>query len=194
VSMTFNNRNLNNISAGFFNWINVDPSNTFLGSSFRSFCIELDVDIITRTSFTTQPLRPRFSDATANRLREFWGENFAKIGNDAGNAAAFQIGIWEIVGEAGTTPLDLASGGTQATAGPANTIATAQSWLNGVDGQGTFEDGLIVLDSLKSQDQITVGQMVPVPPAVILGAMGLASLVGYGVRRRRAAKKSITAA
>lgn len=193
VSVTYNNVAYNGVSAGFFNWINVSPATSAFAPSFQSFCAEINVGVLPTTTFTTTPLSPRYSSSQASRLREFWGENFASAGASATNAAAFQIGVWEIVGENGATSLDLASGNFKADSSPNSNAAIdqAKAWLANVDGQGTFEDNLTLLDSESSQDQIgktTPSTVVPVPPAVVLGGMGLMSLMGYGVRRRLARK------
>jgi hypothetical protein len=185
VSVNLGGLDFRNINAGFFNWTNVTPPTSFLAPSFQSFCAELNVGVQPTTTFTITPLQPRYSDTVASRLREFWGENFAGIGADATRAAAFQLGIWEIVHEDGNA-LDLSSGNFQATASPNGNAAInlAQSWLNNVNGQGTFADNLLLLDADGSQDQIVQPPVVPVPPSVILGGIGLIGLVGYGIRRK----------
>lgn len=185
VNITFSGFLFTGISAGYFNWTNVVPSDTFLGSSFRSFCIQFDVGALNVTTFTTQDLEPRYNPLTADRLREFWGRHFSSVGENPDLAAAFQLGLWEIVHETKGL-LDLSTGNFIASSAPAGVISTAQAWLNSLDGTGPFETSLVVLDSPNSQDQIIhrVPPVIPAPPAVILGAMGLASLVGYGYRRR----------
>lgn len=185
VTVNLGGLEFKNIAAGYFNWTNVTPSNTFLGSSFQSFCAELNVGVQSTATFTTQPLQPRYSDVVASRLREFWGENFPGIGGDATRAAAFQLGVWEIVHEDGFG-LDLAGGNFQASVSPNGNaaIALAQGWLNNVNGQGAFADNLLVLDADGSQDQIVQPPVVPVPPTVVLGGMGLIGMIGYGIRRR----------
>lgn len=193
VSVNLGGLEFKNIAAGFFNWTNVSPPSSFLAPSFQSFCAELNVGVQNTVTFTITPLQPRYSDIVASRLREFWGENFPNIGGDATRAAAFQLGVWEIVHEDGFG-LDLASGNFQATASPNGNAAInlAQSWLNNVNGQGTFADNLLVLDADGSQDQIVQPPVVPVPPSVILGGMGLISLVGFGIRRRLSTSGGIT--
>jgi hypothetical protein len=186
VSVSLGGVNLKNVSAGFFNWTNVSPASSIFAPSFQSFCVELNVGVLNTATFTTVPLEPRYSATVASRLREFWGENFAGIGGDPTRAAAFQLGIWEIVHEDGQG-LDLASGTFTASVSPNGNqaINLAQNWLNNVDGQGTLADGLVILDAEGSQDQIVQTPIVPVPPSVVLGGVGLVGLMGYGIRRRR---------
>ncbi len=186
VNITFSGFLFSGISAGYFNWANVVPSNTFLGSSFRSFCIQFDVGALSHTTFTTQDLEPRFNPLTADRLREFWGRHFSSIGENPDLAAAFQLGLWEIVHETKGF-LDLSTGNFIASSAPGGVISTAQAWLNSLDGTGPFETSLVILDSPNSQDQIInrVPPVIPAPPAIILGTIGLASLVGYGYRRKK---------
>lgn len=185
VNVTFSGFPFAGISAGYFNWVNVTPSDTFLGAAFRSFCIQFDVGAMALTTFSTQDLEPRFTSVTANRLREFWGRYFGGIGENADLAAAFQLGLWEIVHETNGT-LDLSTGSFIVDSAPAGVKSTSQSWLDNLDGTGPMDMSLVILDAPKSQDQIInrVPPIIPAPPAVILGAMGLASLVGYGYRRR----------
>ncbi|MFL5342253.1 MAG: hypothetical protein ACJ8F7_19065 [Gemmataceae bacterium] len=179
------------LEAGYFNWKYLSGATQF-SPSFQSFCVELNRGVNNITTFTTAPLTPKFSDVQAARLQEFWGEHFAQIGQDARKAAAFQLGVWEIVNESGTTNLDLSSGNfTVLTSGRdatnAATVALSQSWLNDVNGSGSMESSLALLLSRDTQNQLTVTHppTVPVPPAAILGGMGLVSLVGYGLRRRK---------
>ena len=193
VTVTYNNVAYKNLSAGYFNWINVSPATSTFAPQFQSFCVEINRGVLSQTTFNTTPLQPRYSASQSARLREFWGENFAGVGANPTRAAAFQLGIWEIVGEDGTTALDLASGNFTGDSSPDSNAAIeqAKTWLNAVDGQGTFEDNLLILDSESSQDQInTTSTVVPVPPAVLMGGMGLMSLVGYGLRRRQTARKA----
>jgi hypothetical protein len=189
VDITFGGYPFSGISAGYFNWANVTPSNTFLGASFRSFCIQFDVGALVHSTFTTVDLEPRFNSLTANRLREFWGRYFGSVGEDANLATAFQLGLWEIVHETKGF-LDLSTGNFIVDSAAAGVKNTAQNWLNSLDGTGPLDTTLVVLDSPNSQDQIInrVPPIIPAPPAVILGAMGLVSLIGYGAGRRRNAK------
>lgn len=181
ISVAFNGVQLKNISAGVLNW-NYVSGNTFFSPNFKAFCLEVAVGISSPTTFTVQDLSSRFSTTTVGRLQEFWGENFSSIGTNGTNAAAFQLGIWEIVSDGS---LDLNNGSFSASSSSAKTVA--QQWLNNVNGTGPMETRLIGLDATGSQDLITFGpptSVVPVPPAAVLAGMGLISLVGYGIRRR----------
>jgi len=187
VSVALGSTNYIGLLAGYYNWNYLDGNPSF-SPNFRTFCVELNVGVQSPVTFNITSLTPKFSDLQASRLQEFWGEHFADVGNGAQTAAAFQLGVWEIANETGD--LDLSSGNFRAlTSGKrptdSATVALAQSWLNTVDGQGTFETNLTLLDSDSSQDQITT--TVPVPPGAVLGGMGLVSLIGYGLRRRRMA-------
>lgn len=192
VSVTRDGQAFNNILAGWINWTNVQPPNSALAPGFASLCAELGKSIDAVSTFETRALTPYFSNTVASQVKEFWGENIGAVNNDPNNAIAFQLGMWEIIHETSGT-LDMTNGNVVVTDGPANQLQLGQQWLSQVNGQGTFEENLIVLDSLTGQDQIVPYNVVPVPPAVVLGGMGLISLVGYGIRRRRNNKKPLAA-
>jgi len=162
--------------AGLFNFDRVSGSTAF-GNRFQSFCIELDAPIGSNPiTFDINAL----SGPKAARISEFWGENFGKIGTNADLAAAFQLGLWEIIYD---NTADLGGGNFRVNSAPVAALSAAQSWLGQVNGSGTFASGLVTLSSPTAQDQITV---VPVPPTVLLAVVGMAGLAGYGWRRRLA--------
>jgi MYXO-CTERM domain-containing protein len=170
--------------AGYFNYNRLGGSTQLGASGFRSFCIELQQGITSGAfTFDCVAIESRFDATRVSRLQELWGENIGKVNSDA-TAAAFQLAVWEITHEGGNNGLNLANGDFVVT-NAAEAAAIAQNWLNNVDGQGTFETGLLALVNETEQDQLTV--LVPAPPGVVMAGFGLVGLVGYGIRRRRKA-------
>ncbi len=168
--------------SGFFNFNRISGSNV-LGESFSSFCMELTQGIApgTTATFSIDPLSSQLSATQVSRMQELWGRNRANV-VDATSANAFQMAVWEIVHETAGNPLDLSAGNFIVTDG-AGASALSQSWLSGLDGTGPFETNLVALTNPDVQDQVAI--LVPVPPAAILAGIGLISLTGYGIRRRR---------
>jgi hypothetical protein len=70
------------------------------GLAFQSFCIEGTQTVSTggAYSYTLSTL----TGANAEALTEFWGKNIGSVGSSSINAAAFQLGIWEIMYDYGT--------------------------------------------------------------------------------------------
>ncbi len=169
------------VLAGLFHWTNTDTN-----KAFNSFCIDLEHHVQLGSTYTFDRLSltdargdepqytgGRLSSAQADLLELFWGQYFSLI-NSKATAAAFQLGVWEIVYDGLDSPY---SGGLfDATANGAWTQYTA-SWLNGLDLQGARQN-LVGLHKDNVQDQIVA---VPTPTAAVLGGIGL---VGFVARRR----------
>jgi hypothetical protein len=109
LSVSFNSGTnfTNNAIVGEFNWtVAASPAPTInpgdpgygtisAGTPFQTFCIEGTQSVSVGGSYlyTLSAL----SGATKEALTEFWADNFSSIGTSSINAAAFQLGIWEIV-------------------------------------------------------------------------------------------------
>ena len=120
--------------------------------------------------------------AKADYLREFWALAFGSVTNNV-TAAAFQLGVWEIVFEdLPTTPptgWDVTTGRfeTLLDANSSAAITQANAWLASVDGVGP-KATLYGLRSNSAQD------MIVSPEPATLAFLGLGS-IGLLVRRRR---------
>jgi hypothetical protein len=195
-------------SAGVFNWTSVPGGMANLGS-FDAFCIELTQDVNyggtyvynidalqdgpTPGTDTGGPgVNGPMGPAKAAQISELWGRYFNSIftGSPAQqniNAAAFQIGVWDIVFG---SKLSLAEGNFVADDVSDPSVILAQSWLNSLDGSGPMAN-MVALDSPTNQDMVTAVPgplfIISVPEAAtgITGILGLAALVMLAACRRR---------
>lgn len=195
-SFTLNGGAAETTQAGVFNWSTL-PGGTLDLGDFSAFCIELREGVDDEALFDVYDLQlgPQPGQGTggpgidgpmgaqkADYLRELWGRHHDEIltgttGERRDKAAAFQIGIWEIVFDSG---LALSAGDFQATEPAANSVVIAQNWLNSITGDRTmFAPGLMALVSPDPdaegplhgiQDQVV---QVPEPATVGLLLLGV---------------------
>jgi hypothetical protein len=179
-----------------------------IATSFNTYCIQLSEDVYvpsTNNNYTvTQNIAAAplpgsgMGAAAADHLQALFGLQGATAiaTNDQTISAAFQLAIWEIVGD---SDLNLATGLFRAAAS-SNIMSLAQSYLNSIANiaTGTYNDPhLVALTSPvpglngSIQDQITVlpglpsdGLLVPLPASSI-GGLGLLAFAGF--RRMRQA-------
>ena len=171
------------------------------GTSLSTFCIEgtQNVYIGQSTSFahvyTDISVAPQdnagssfvMGSSKAASLNQFWDAYYGQAGLSNANAAAFQLGIWEILYD--TTP-DLTSGAFVAThTGDADSTLAyteAQNWLgNYTSVKAATHYELYALSDANLQDQLfgvpTQGSVVPLPAAL---PAGLGLLGGLGLWRK----------
>ncbi|QDU60579.1 Exoglucanase A precursor [Planctomycetes bacterium Pan216] len=164
-SQTFNK----STTAGVFTWQTSENAQTDL-ETFYSFCYDLlqnvsrgstyDFDIISAEAgpFNGEGVSSVIGTERGDLLSEFWGRNFNSLFDNGTviteNAAAFQVGVWEIVHDTG---LDVLSGNFSARAGSTNAsfVALANTWLGQLDGTESDFVDLIGLGNPRNQDQIT---------------------------------------
>jgi hypothetical protein len=170
------------------------------GNTLSTFCIEgtQDAPFLSTGSYPT--ILTNLADApqdnvgslfkmgsNATTLAKFWDAYYDTSSMDAIHAAAFQLGIWEIVYDNGT---DLSTGSFKATAvgGDATSAAArsqAQMWLGALPSvTPTAHYDLYVLSDPEMQDQLFgVKQGAPVVPLPAALPMGMSLLAGLGVLR-----------
>ena len=203
-------------TAGKFAWTvttgGTYGSHTFgTGATFFTFCTELTQFISPGTTYTydlvspsTLPTPPggipgfTMGSFRAGLLAEFFQNNFktATTGTTL-QAAAFQMGVWEIVYQDDTAA---AGDGTFDSLGEItlNTLSgifsmdnasaggVANGWLSSLMGTYSADpDWLVGFGSSTTQDQAT---LIPLPPPVWLAAVGL---VGVVVGRRRLGRVAV---
>lgn len=175
--------------AGIFEWQRVGGTHPGLPTGiFQTVCIELDQYVASHV-FNVIPVEngPQPGSlltagpmglAKADMLSKLWAAYWGTAHDNSGNAAAFQIAVWEIVYDGDT---DLAGGDFRHNyGGPLPLFVTmAQGWLDSLPGLDDATS-LIALSNLRDQDQIT--SIVPVAPAVW---GGLTLLTGLGIARFR---------
>jgi hypothetical protein len=171
------------------------------GNSLTTFCIEGHQDVAFQSTNTFSTLlsnlatapqdnlgSPYAMGANAATLSKFYDAYFADALTDPAHAAAFQLGVWEIIYDNGT---DLATGTFKASPFAGDTISAAaviqaQAWLGGLGAVNpTAHYTLYVLSDPQLQDQL-VGVPTGGIPAVPLPAalpMGMSLLAGVGLYR-----------
>lgn len=185
------------VGAGPFHWTQQAPLNANFGTAVTSYCIDLDHFISTGGSYTYTvqsdlKLAPTIGNDPAKiaALTEYFDRYYNTSLTSAANAAAFQLGLWELV-------YDWALGSSLATGRIQGTNALTQSMLSGLGTPYSNHDLAgyhltALLSPSGNQDQLTVvanaqGPVpVPGPPAAILALAGAGCLLARRLRRARA--------
>ena len=178
--------------------------NPLFNSAFSTFCIEgtQNVYITNSNSFTnvTTDLAntpvgelPTMGATAAADITQFWNLHYADAMASQSNAAAFQLGIWELRYDTGSDTFDAShsdfftTGKLRATASPSTfgtAMTTATGWLQTfLTATPTAHYQLYALTNASAQDQLigqplSGGSPVPLPAALpaglaMLGALGL---------------------
>jgi len=200
--------NVDTSSAGIFGnglnaFVNYDDSTVGTGSvsaglfhltgtpglgEFVAFCVELSQSLNNPQDYNVSPnlfSASKLTDISKLFGAALMGDTMKNVFDTAAEAAGFQIALWEVVYETGSS-YDMANGSFKAwgagnSAGVnAGVDAKAQEYLNGMASAPT--PGLLLLQNDKYQDLVTV---VPLPAAGFLLAFGVAGL-GFAGRRKKA--------
>jgi hypothetical protein len=185
------------VATGQYNWQRTGGDYVGISNDFSTFCIELTQSISYGNTYRydvvgldAAPLPGNNSDpigsansgamgqAKAERLRKFWGSyhhlllSATSASQAADRAAAFQLGIWEIVfdHQANVANYDVASGRFYAV-GNSTSRTLATSWLRDLNNQTGYETRLVGLTNMNAQDQVTLSA-VQAPPTVVLAGIG----------------------
>jgi hypothetical protein len=183
------------VGAGPFSWTQSAPLNANYPNSITTYCIDLDHYIskggtYTYTAQTNLALAPTIGNNPAKiaAITELFDRYYDTSLTSAANGAAFQLALWELVYDGGTSK-SLTAGRIQAS----NT--QAQNMLNSLGTPYTVHDltgyHLVALvSSSGNQDQIMVVQNpptppgVPAPPGLVLAGMGFGCVLLGRLRGR----------
>ncbi|RLJ60406.1 putative secreted protein [Litoreibacter meonggei] len=166
-------RSFNNLRAGGFNMS--DGTNSFV-----AWCIDLFDTIGSAVYDQTRPAQ--VSDSEEADLNRLFSNNRSIATDNAVNSAAFQVAVWEIVYETGSS-YDVGSGDFRAGDNTAVT-SLAQNWLSnlGTDA-GSYK--LSFYESSTSQDLVSGAPVpaVPLPAGLPLLLVGVGALALTRKRR-----------
>jgi hypothetical protein len=164
--------------------------------SFQSFCIQTSQHISTGNNYTYSVIELKdapipgsgMGPTRADNIKRMWATYKSTLGTDLKKNEAFQYAVWNLSGQSFTLSGD----------------ATVQSYYyTYLSGWGTAKANLAALADGTAQDQVfeledgyvpSGGNIVevPVPPAVVLVAAGIAS--GLFLRRRIAGQQAAVVA
>jgi hypothetical protein len=184
----------NNVLTGQYNWQwtsgDEKPGNINANNQFWTYCIELTQNVNNNSSVTynlapldTAPDPGRgigggMGITKANMVQELFERNYTMNFN-AVQAAAFQLALWEIIFEHGTSASwSITSGDFRLTTNNSTIAGLAGDMLNSVrnNGNGNYTGprqwGLMAMTSGDSQDQVVVTP-TPAPPGLVLALSGL---------------------
>jgi len=136
------------------------------GSGFKSFCVEGQQSISPGLhTFPTVTSLSASGLANADLVEQFWrsyGPTTPSGFTSVTDAAAFQLGIWEIISDG--VARDLKSGSFRVGDSASPAVARAESWLNGTGTPAAGAGGSVALHVMQHptmQDQVIWG---PLPP------------------------------
>jgi hypothetical protein len=179
------------------------------GSTLTTFCIEGTQNVYLQQNSTFNSILNNLADAPQDNLgsiyqmganalvlSKFWDAYYSQAFLSSKNAAAFQLGVWEIVYDGGITP-NFAADDFQASpvAGDSTSfdaLAQAQGWLSNLPNvTPTQHYQLYVLSDPCLQDQL-FSVPVPLPAAFPVGVALLSAMAGITALRRRWVCKAAT--
>jgi hypothetical protein len=190
LDVSYNGHTYYDVYVGKYNWSRIGgDSISFAGSNgtnYWSFCTELTQDITIPATYSIvaveqapEPAIPGgMGSLKADKLRQYFALNYSDNFDNL-HAAAFQLGIWEIVFG-------------NMTINDSATMLQANNYLKGIDGdlshlnssQQQIANELVALSSPGSQDQLTLQN--PAPPGLVLAGIGCVSLFGLNRFGRKA--------
>lgn len=181
---SFNNSIQNDwVGAGGF-------STTFGGSTVQSFCVDI---FHTFSAWPTFPALPGtlLNSTVMTDLGRLYTQHHSLIdshSSTAGNEAAFQLAVWEIVNEGTTTPggaYDIYHGAF--TASHTADADLAQSFLDTLGGASSYYAKILDVQSgqvgNKGPQDVVVYTPVPEPQTYAMMLVGL-GLLGFSARRK----------
>jgi hypothetical protein len=158
-------------------------------TSFVAYCVDLAQSFNWGSPFTVTPASASsvFSAAQYSALDHLYTQYFPAT-TDKASSAAFQLAVWAIVSEPGST-YSLSSASFSATAyglapgTEAAALATASTWLSTIGSGASGGYNLTVLESPTYQDQL-IATPIPEPETYAMLLAGLGPLA-FAIRRRK---------
>lgn len=159
--------------------------NGLSNEAFTAYCIDTAQHFSWNSAFTiTQTTTSALFGASKSlAIGQLYTQHYASVSN-AQQSAAFQLSLWEIIKETGSS-YSLTAGTFKATSPNASVISLAQGWLSGLSGTGNAYI-LTAYTSPTYQDQLRATlapTTVPVPTAAWLLGSGLLGLIGVARRK-----------
>lgn len=178
--------NDNNVWAGGFNTTNTTTG----GSAFQSFCVDIfhNFSFVAQSTDTLLTAAAVINSTVAEDLGRLFTAHHADIDSKtstAGNEAAFQLAVWEIVNEQ-KDGYNLASGNFKATG---DDVALAQSWLTDLTRPSVSQYAANIWKVQVGQNgnsgpqDVVVFTPVPEPQTYAMMLVGL-GLLGFSARRK----------
>jgi hypothetical protein len=209
VTVTVQNTNTpnfgENVIAGQLNWTATSAVGglTGAGNRFGTFCIEIPRDVylgstftLAQTDLTALPTSgPSLTVPKVAQIQALWAASRGSLATGT-DYAAFQLAIWEIVYENGSTYNVSAGQGNFTARNNAAVTAKANQYLQTVNGS-QFVNGVLVNNGTELaranvvgfrvtqngagdyQDQIAEIAPTPAPPALVLVLSGLLPLLAF---------------
>lgn len=212
VGLSYNDQWLGYAFAGALNWHGEATNGQGLDGRFTTFCIDLTQDVYLGGTYTfdvadpnlapnplppTAPVGATGMGATnRQRLESLYALEYERIGTNDDRGAAFQLAIWEMLFDTGTSH-DVSTGQFAVSGASTDVINLANQFVTDATAPGalTFGNQLVALTNATAQDQLFVGPplapehgppLAAVPtPAAAIGALPLLGGLALFKRRRR---------
>jgi hypothetical protein len=182
------------VAAGQFQFNVLNNGGVYWDTVLKAYCIDVTTNLITGTSAQYNLVSPLSSgriDAQQLSLISSLFDQHAGAVTTAANSAAFQLALWEIIGDPAS--LQLGSGPDFWSTTFNGSQGIAQSWLDGLDKSGSYSSSsyefYVLQPSGASNQTLLTARQVAVPEPGTLGLMSAGLIACFLVQRRRVATR-----